>query len=157
MADEKQKKSGILSAFAFLRGKWSLLLVGVLGLALLAFGGAAGAQNRESLPAEDTGEAYRVAMEAELTSLCRQVRGAGEVSVFLTLKSGAKHVYAEGKNGISLAGGKAILLRTDPPEIGGVTVVCTGGNDPGVRETLIAMLSATLGVGSNRIYITAKK
>ncbi len=157
MADEKQKKGGILSAFAFLRGKWSLLLLGVLGLALLLFGGTAGTGEKNTAPEEDAGEAYRVAMEEELTALCRQVRGAGEVSVFLTLESGVRYVYAEGKNGVSFSGGQGLLLRTDPPKIGGVSVVCSGGDDPAVRETLTAMLSATLGIGSNRIFIAAKK
>ncbi len=142
-----------LSFLKHLKGKWSLLLLGLLGVLLLLFGGNLGAEEERTDFSGDT-EAYRAALTEEVTRLCSQVRGAGRVSVMLTLETGERQVYAENANGgIASSGGKGILLETRAPRVYGVAVVCEGGGDAAVRRELTSLLSAVLDVGTNRVYI----
>ncbi len=136
-----------------MKGKWTLALLGVLGLALLILGGGGGEEEAPTLGAEE----YRAALTAEVRALCGEVRGVGEVSVLLTLEAGESHIYAEGERGYITAGGEGLLIESRPPRVAGVAVVCDGGSDPTVRETLTEMLAAALGIGVHRVKVTAKK
>lgn len=150
------KNDGILlKYFKNMKGKWTLLFLGILGLFLLLFGGGlfptGGAEGTES-------EDYRVTLCAEVSALCREVRGVGEVTVLLTLESGESYSYAENSSGgYILTGGSGLLLESRPPRVAGVAVVCDGGGDPAVREELSTLLSAALGIGTHKVKVTAKK
>ena len=143
-----------LKAFKNMKGKWTLALLGVLGLALLLLGG--GTSTEEEATALGT-EDYRAALTAEVRALCAEVRGVGEVSVLLTLEAGESHIYAENERGYVTAGGEGLLIESRPPRVAGVAVVCEGGGDPAVRETLSEMLAAALGIGVHRVKVMAKK
>lgn len=137
-----------------MKGKWTLALLGVLGLALLILGG--GTEKEKEASALGT-EDYRAALTGEVRALCGEVQGVGEVSVLLTLEAGESHVYAEGDRGYITAGGEGLLIESRPPRVAGVAVVCDGGGDPAVREALTEMLSAALGIGVHRVKVLAKK
>ena len=103
-------------------------------------------------------EDYRTALAAEVTALCREVRGVGEVTVLLTLEVGESYSYAENASGGYItAGGSGLLLESRPPRVAGVAVVCDGGGDPAVCEEIKALLSAALGIGTHKVRVTAKK
>lgn len=144
--------AAILKYLKNMKGKWTLLLLGVAGLALLCLGG---------LPERGTevgtgSEEYRATLTAEVTALCREVRGVGEVSVLLTLTEGESYTYA-GQSGYISTGGSGLLLSSRPPQVAGVAVVCDGGGSPAVREELKALLSSALGIGAHKVTVTAKK
>lgn len=150
------KSDGILlKYFKNMKGKWTLLALGILGVALLLFGGGMFPEKEaERADSED----YRSTLSAEITALCREVRGVGEVTVLLTLEAGESYSYAENASGGYIsAGGDGLLLESRPPRVAGVAVVCDGGADPAVREELSALLSAALGIGTHKVKITAKK
>ena len=142
----------LMKSLQNMKGKWTLLFLLLGGLFLLLLG----TQEAEKVQTFDS-EAYRAALTAEVGALCREVSGVGEVSVLLTLEAGESLVYAEDGDGYVTVGGEGLLVERRPPRVLGVAVVCTGGDDPAVRERLTALLSAALGVGTNRVEITAKK
>ena len=144
----------LLKAFKNMKGKWTLALLGVLGLALLILGGG---DKTEEGAARIGSEEYRAALTGEVRALCGEVEGVGEVSVLLTLEAGESHVYAESERGYITAGGEGLLIESRPPRVAGVAVVCDGGADPAVREALTEMLSAALGIGVHRVKVLAKK
>ncbi len=139
-----------------MKGKWSLLLLLLLGLALLLVGGLSGG-SRETDAAADT-EDYRARLTAEVEALLSEVRGVGDVRVLLTLEAGESRVYAEGATGGTLtAGGEGILVESRPPRVLGVAVVCTGGGDPAVREEITSLLASSLGIGTHKVKVSPKK
>ena len=144
----------LLKAFKNMKGKWTLALLGVLGLALLLLGGGPAA--REAETATDA-EAYRLSLTAEVQALCAEIRGVGECTVLLTLESGEESVYAENAGGYVTSGGTGLLLKRRPPRVAGVAVVCDGGGDPAVRESLTEVVATALGIGTHRVRVTAKK
>lgn len=142
----------LLKSLKTMKGKGALLLLLLAGLLLLLLGG----RTPEEEERFDS-EAYRTALTAEVAALCREVGGVGEVSVLLTLEAGECFVYAEDGDGYVTVGGEGLLLERRPPRVLGVAVVCTGGEDPAVRERLTGLLSAALGVGTHKVQIAEKK
>ena len=143
-----------LKAWKNMKGKWTLVLLGILGLLLLLLGGTSA---KEETGAVTDTEDYRLALTEEVTALCREVRGVGEVCVLLTLEAGESALWAENEGGYVTAGGEGLLIERHPPRVAGVAVVCAGGENAAVREELTELLSAALGIGRHRIRITAKK
>ena len=156
-----------------------LLLMGVLGVILLAVGNLGGNRTEASPEegeaecgenAEENMERYALALEAKIKALCESVNGVSSVRVAVTLASGYEYVYAKdaeaesGSDGtvgsyryVTIGSGsneQVVFLSEKPPRIGGIGVVCRGGGSAGTRRELIELISAAFGVPSNKIYIT---
>ena len=110
------------------------------GVALLLF--ASSGEKQEDFGEQSDLEAYGAAMEARLEAFCSQVEGVGRAEVMLTFARGAQAEYHG-----------STQIGTLPPEILGVTVLCTGGASDAVRSELTGMLSALLGIGTSRISV----
>ena len=136
-----------------------LAVVGLcLGISLLLFGGFGGGGATEEVTTESP-EVYRQTLEASLTNLCSSVRGAGHVVVLVTLSGGYEYVYATDRNGGCVtvgsgSGERAVVASVRAPEVSGVGIVCPGADDPRIAEELCELVSAALGIGRNRIYVS---
>ena len=156
------KDEGLLARCGrMLRGKGALILLAAAGVLLLLLGGGQAGTARNAGEDEDAArsEEYRQMLTQEMTALCGRVKGVGSVQLVITLAGGEEAVYAtdsgaDGRTDYVLAGGEGLLLYRKNPAVLGVGVVCTGGGDPAVQAELTALLSAALGIGSNRIHIS---
>lgn len=159
MADEKLFQKYI----ANLRGKWPLVLLCLLGVALLLFGGwqqsGGGGESTQTDGRAET-EAYRRMLEEELTALCSRVDGVGSLSLMITLSGSEEAVYAadrdaSGREDYVVQGGEGLLLSRRYPAVAGVAVVCRGGSDPTVVRELTSLICAALDIGASRVHISA--
>jgi len=97
--------------------------------------------------------------EARLETILREIRGAGEVRVLLSLRSTASRELAEnGENGalvVDIGSGEeeAVSLRYDYPEYQGAVVVCTGADSAGVRLDVLSAVAAFTGLRADRIQV----
>lgn len=157
---------------AFLRGlagKYKhailILLVG-LALMLLPTGG-----NQHPEPETPAIQSEEPDLEARLSALLRQIRGAGEVEVLLTVRTGGETHYqtdedsqtdvrrnvstviVENENRQELG----LVRRTDPPVYQGAVVVCQGAEDPQVRLAIVEAVSCATGLGADRITVVRMK
>ena len=151
--------------------KLLLLLIGaLLGILLLIFGGV-GNQKREEKTQESNVESsldpqwYAEELERQVIALCSSVKGAGAVRAVVTLKGGYRAVYATDskssgtgyQNSMVLIGSgaseQAILVCYENPEIAGIGIVCSGATSAEVRQNIVALVSATLNIGTNKIYV----
>ena len=145
-------------------GKKKKLIVAAVGLCLGVGMLLYGSLGTSTAPTEDTDEigateSYRLQVEATLTALCGSVRGAGRVEVFVTLSGGYEYIYATDERGecVTVGSGsneRAVVKSVRAPEIRGVGIVCSGARDPAVAAALTDLVTATLGIGSNRVFIT---
>ena len=150
------------------------LMATLLGVVLLIWGSRNGQRSDTSAPASPTTptpsvEEYRNGLETRMEALCGCVEGVGSVKVEVMLAGGFEYVYATDKKVTSSGestsfvvvgsgdGESLIYLSEKPPAILGIGVVCAGGGDPAVKREITALLSATFGVGSNKIYVTEHK
>lgn len=150
------------------------LMATLLGVVLLIWGSRSGQRTDTSAPVSpvlptSSVDEYRNGLETRMEALCGCVEGVGTVKVEVMLEGGFEYVYATDKKVTS--GGEStsyvvvgsgndaslIYLSEKPPAILGIGVVCTGGGDPAVKREITALLSATFGVGSNKIYVTEHK
>lgn len=112
---------------------------------------------------------YEKVLENRLSELLSAVNGAGKVKVMLTLDCGDENIYAtEIKSGSSTEERKyvlieengedsGLLLKTDLPQVRGVAVVCEGADSSEVRQEITGLLTAVLGVSTNRVNIAKMK
>lgn len=129
------------------RRLWLIAACALLGLLLMLFVPADGGEE-EASPTQDW-QSYTAALEEKAAVLCTRVAGVRDVTVAVSLAQGVEYVYTD-------EGARETLLLTErPPQISGIGVVCTGGDDPVTVQTLVSLLSAAFGVGANRIYVTA--
>ena len=146
---------------------WIIVIGAALGISLLLFGGNTAKKNDVTpqsevySPDEDEMVLYQTHLEKRIEALCESVEGVDRVSVIVTLGGGFESVYAtelteKGEEYVIVGSGssaQALLLSRDAPRIVGLGVVCHGGVSASARQELISLLSASLGVPSNRIYI----
>ena len=104
---------------------------------------------------------YTENLEERIAALCRQVHGVNEAHVLLTLEGGSEYKYAESISGAArdyiitenADGESPVLVQEIYPQIRGVAVVCTRGDDSSVQLTLTQLLSAALGIPASRIRV----
>ena len=78
----------------------------------------------------------------------------------VSLESGYRSVYEKDGEGVPVTVGSgssksAVLVTEGAPAIGGVGVVCQGAKNERVKREIVALVSATLGVGTHKIYVTS--
>ena len=109
-------------------------------------------------------------MEQKLEQALSKVDGAGEVTVVLTVKSGARQILAQDatRSGeesststvvVSTGSGTedTVVLQQVYPQYQGALVVCPGGGDPAVCLKLVDAVSALTGLGADKISICKSK
>ena len=161
-----EKKENVKVKFAF------IIIAAALGIFLLIFGNIGETKEVDTLSVSSLSvydEArYEEGLVMKIESVCRKVKGAGEVKVAVTLDGSYRAIYAQnladGNNSkceYFLVGSgsseKALLLGYSPPEILGVAIVCDGGEKRGVRAEIISLVSALLDLPTNKIYVAASK
>lgn len=148
---------------------WLIILAGVILLALPA-GGKEEERTEGSAP---PAEAFDLAeTEARLSQALSKVKGAGEVTVVLTVEHGPRRVLAEDVSRDSADGGRrtqtvviaqgggqqeAVTVQEVSPRYQGAFLVCEGAGDPEVRLALTQAVSALTGLGADKISISQGK
>ena len=142
-------------------GKTGAAIIGigfVLGILLLIFGSSGG--KKEAVKAESIDE-YRDVVERELVTLCENMLGE-RVEVFVSLESGYSYSYAlDSRGGVMTVGSgsseNALVERVDMPRVSGVGVVYFGEHSPEIERNLLGLISSSLGIGTNKIFIMGAK
>lgn len=148
-----------------------LVVAGVIGIALIllseiSFGGS----DKKTEVTSNDYASYVSELNTELTDIISSIEGVGTCKIMITLKNTTESVYAQNSensvNGSSSSenneyviydgenGDEPILLKENFPEIEGVAVVCSGGDNVAVRERVIKCVSALFNISSNRISVT---
>lgn len=149
--------------------KWVGLVL-LVGLLLLAW--PAGKENQAETAAETPQTFDLAATEARLSEALSQIRGAGEVTVVLTLAGGPRQVLAQDVDQATergqerretvvvsrgSGGQEAVAVQEVSPEYQGALLVCPGGGDPTVRLQLTQAVAALTGLGADKISISEGK
>ncbi len=154
-----------------------ILLVLLAGLLLLLLptspGGGVQSADTESQSAAEI--VFSVSeLEEKLETTLSKIDGAGEVTVALTLRTGARQVLAqdvavsdrdgdssEERTTVVISGGsgreEAVALQQLAPQFQGAVVVCPGGDNPTVQLRLAEAVSDLTGLGADKISICKGK
>lgn len=146
-----------------------LVVLGMVGMILLCVSEWIPSGTKEepngqtaTVPSQTQGSNYAAELEQRLQQLIEAVEGAGQCRVMVTLSSGEKTVYAtdteqgetSSRSEHVLLGEEALIERVQTPEIQGVAVLCEGGGNAAVRNTITELVRALTGVGANHITVT---
>ncbi len=153
----------------------ALVALGIAGIILILISetGFAGKKQEQTAVTKSSSVDYSSYIEElsdSLSEVISSIDGVGKCKVMITLKNTTESVFAkntqnstadssvsqndeyviyDGENGDS-----PLLLKEKFPEIEGVAVVCSGGDDIYVKEKVVKCVSALFGVSSNRISVT---
>lgn len=142
-----------------------LAAVGMAGLLLLAVSEWLPAETAAAPSAAETQDIdYAAQLEQQMAELLATVEGAGTVRVMVTVSHREKTVYAADTESradgsaastpVLVNGNTAGLIETVyAPEVLGVAVVCTGGDDPTVQADITALVQALTDVGTHHITV----
>ncbi len=163
-----------------------LFIIGILGIALIFLSDLSFMKNNKNSSEDITNQEsistneYITGLENKLSEIIKNIDGAGNVKVMVTLESSEKSVYAVAeKTDLDINqnveqqssektsyqsdiiivenenGNKTALKETTlQPQVKGVAVVCSGGDKPSVQNEIMQMVSTVLGVSSNRVCVT---
>lgn len=158
------------------KGVKILIAVGLIGILLIALSEAVPTEKHSTksadndlLPYSD----YTKSLEEETAELISSIDGAGVCKVMLTLKNTNENIYAENneedvKDGSfskkseyvlydASSGDSPLLIQQKYPQVQGVVVVCSGGDNTVVRENIINCISALYDIPSTRINVSKLK
>ncbi len=137
-------------------------------------------QNNQNITLED----YAEALEKKTKSMVEKINGAGRCEVMITMERGTEYIYAkeekttddtskvsgaeqytEGSKSsgeqqyiiVKTDNGEEALLVTEiAPKVKGVVVVCEGGSNETVRQSIINAVTTALDVSSSRVCVSVK-
>ena len=101
---------------------------------------------------------YTKELENKIEDFLKNVDGIKKVKVIITLDSSEESVYAQGSNGMNIAvsnDGSPISVTEIYPTVRGVAIACTNGDSDFIKMKVTELVSAYLGISSNRIKIVS--
>lgn len=145
-----------------------LILAALVGILLIVLSECATAKQSESesdLMSSLDPARYAKELEERIEGLCNKIDGVSRSSAVVTLRGGYIAIYAEdlqygssnSKNQTVILGSgsaeKALLVGYENPEIAGIGIVCSGGDDPYVRSRIVSLIASAFGVSTNKIFV----
>ena len=167
-----------------LRSPKILIIVGVLGIVLIALSSFTGNKNEKNAKSESEefiAEEYCEKLETDICNMVSSITGNENVTAVVTLESGIRYSYANVREEISSdkteketvfsdselkegyitvktsdGGEQALLVTTQMPEIRGVAIVCEGGDNKEINQKILNTVTAALNITSKRVYICGR-
>lgn len=146
-----------------------IIVLGFSGMLLLLFSGNGKTEVTSKEKSSDIAVVEK-SIEEKLSSLIKTVEGAGRVKVIVTvdcLEERTVAINTETESGENKAEYKSeyviiensgdsqgLLLKITAPVIRGVGITCEGAETASVKQEIIRLVSASLGVPVNRIWVT---
>lgn len=160
-----------------------LVVLGICGITLIFISSFFSSNNDKKDTVVQTSnydsEQYRASLENDVKNIVTGITGDKNPTVVITLESGVRYCYASadetdtssskgGSNDQSSEskkksyitvktanGGEQALTVTEiMPEVRGVAVICSGGNDELVAEKIENAVTAALNITTKRVYIS---
>ena len=105
-------------------------------------------------------EEYTKSLEEKLERFLLSVDGIHNVNVIITLDSSAEKVFENSDSSLSLITGANNTSNKDAtleiyPYVRGVAIACTNGDNDYIKNKITRLISAYLGIPSNRIEIVS--
>lgn len=106
----------------------------------------------------------------DLATILSQIKGVGNVRVYLTTLEGAQTIYQTDEDITSQStrsqtvtttdaqrNQEGLVIQVNPPIYRGAIIVCEGANDPAVRLAVTEAVANVTGLGANRISVLKMK
>ena len=127
-----------------------IIIIALTGILLLALSEFIDFSKKSSAPAANfSAESYIQDLEHRITKLISSVEGVGQVKVMISLKNAESSGEV-----IKNADGNIKDSYNNIPQVGGVLIICEGGDNYKVAARLTQAVSVALNVEYNKIFVT---
>lgn len=112
--------------------------------------------------ASNNNDVFIAETQLRVKEMLKEVAGAGECVVTITLASGGKKEYVREDGNVLVitdneGNQSAVVSKENMPEIAGVTVASKGADQLIVRNNIIHSVSTLLGIGTNKICVIMRE
>ena len=138
-----------------------IIIALIFGIILISVGTKSTSKNNTEVNNNEL--YYSEMLEERIEDFLRSVKGIKDVRVFVTIDGGTEFEYAQKGNNDGFAsdylivdtkdGEEAAVVRQIYPQIRGIGVSCTNGDNGSVKNEITSLLSAALGISSNKIEV----
>lgn len=142
-------------------------LILLVGIGLMLIPGASESKQEQKISQTVSAQPT---MEQRLEEILTKVKGAGKVSVMLTIAAGEKTVYQtdsdisedkQKQNTVIITGSdrseSGLVQQTVPAVYQGAIIVCEGADDPTVKLAICDAVAKVTGLGTNQISVVKMK
>lgn len=141
------------------KSKIIIITILALGLILILFSSFKG-KNEVALKKEEFScEDYTKMLEEKLENFILNIEGIKNVNVIITLDTSGGEIYTKNSSSLNFS---SITNNTSPvyvgeiyPSVRGVAIACTNGSSDDTKNKITKLVSAYLGISSNRIEIVS--
>lgn len=130
----------------------SLVIIGIFLIILSSFDFSK--DNKK----DDSAYLYTEALENKIEGFLKNIDGISEAKVIVTLDTAEEKVYAQNSSGLDYIltnDGSPITITEIYPTVRGVAIACTNGDNDETRVKITELITAYLGISSNRIKIVS--
>ncbi len=141
------------------KSKIIIITILALGLILILFSSFKG-KNEVALKKEEFScEDYTKMLEEKLENFILNIEGIKNVNVIITLDTSGGEIYTKNSSSLNFS---SITNNASPvyvgeiyPSVRGVAIACTNGSSDETKNKITKLVSAYLGISSNRIEIVS--
>ncbi len=171
----------VKKAEKFIKNPKIAVVLGFAGIALIFLSSMfSGKERQETVPvSEYSAEQYCQELETRVERLVERITGDKNPTVVITVEGGKSYEYADAteyssstasgdkesenanKTYITVrtadGGEQALIVSETMPKVRGVAIVCNGGEDAHIAESIENAVTAALDITSKRVYIAGGK
>lgn len=123
-----------------------IFALGAVGIILIFFSSLTNFDTTENDDAKGFSvTTYSTEFESDLQKILSSISGCGETKVLLTIENSVEYIYLDDS---------ATKTKEIQPVIRGVLVVCEGGDDPVVTQTVTQAVTRALDISSTKVCVT---
>ena len=143
------------------KSKIIIMLLSIIGIILIVLSSYKDKLFSKDLEEDFSCELYTQALEEKIEKFLLNVEGIKNVNVILTLDSSTEKQYAKNESSLDFItisqSGKSqpVYIGEIYPYVRGVAISCTGGESDDVKIKITKLISAYLGIPTNRIQIVS--
>lgn len=142
----EEKTNGIKKLFESDKARKIIVIIGIIGIALIFISSISGNNTDKKTETEGFSvTTYSTEIESDLQKILSSISGCGETKVLLTIENSVEYVYLEDST---------TKTKEIQPVIRGVLVVCEGGDDPVVTQTVTQAVTRALDISSAKVCVT---
>ena len=119
-----------------------IYIIGIIGIALTFFSGKSSNDTISPRSISD----YQSTQETRIKDMVESIEGVGNAKVMITMENSAEQIYTDDTK-----------VKEIEPAVRGVLVICTGANNPEIKETVLESVTKTLNISSDKVCITKLK
>lgn len=123
-----------------------IFIIGIVGIILIFCSTFFNSNTKEETVSSASISDYRESEELKIKEMVESIEGVGTAKVMVTMENSTEEVYSQDNK-----------VKEIEPTVRGVLIVCSGGNNPEIRETVLESVTKALNITTDKVCVTKLK